>query len=207
VYAQQCVQLTGTNRPRACDSSCSLWSSLASPPTCGGSLFETSKGFGGDSGGVTPVPIPNTEVKPSSADGTWVETPWESRSPPDFSEAAGPSEPPPDHFDPRGWPGRPVAAERTAPPSAPHPGLAASSGRCLVRPPADPCRWARPVRRSFAGRGCGLGGGGLDLMFAPVGVGNRIGHLRPCGRVLVGWLLENGREDSTQRVRSVVGGL
>ena len=30
-------------------------------------------------GGVTPVPIPNTEVKPSTADGTaWV-TAWESR--------------------------------------------------------------------------------------------------------------------------------
>ena len=27
---------------------------------------------GGHSGGVTPVPIPNTAVKPSSADGTWV---------------------------------------------------------------------------------------------------------------------------------------
>src|SRR5205807_4299187 len=40
---------------------------------------------GGHSGGVTPVPIPNTEVKPASADGTWGETPWESRSPPDFS--------------------------------------------------------------------------------------------------------------------------
>jgi hypothetical protein len=26
---------------------------------------------GGHSGGVTPVPIPNTEVKPASADGTW----------------------------------------------------------------------------------------------------------------------------------------
>ena len=33
----------------------------------------------------TPVPIPNTEVKPTSADGTWEETPWESRTPPDFS--------------------------------------------------------------------------------------------------------------------------
>ena len=41
--------------------------------------------FGGHSGGVTPVPIPNTEVKPASADGTWGETPWESRTPPDFS--------------------------------------------------------------------------------------------------------------------------
>ena len=29
---------------------------------------------------VTPVPIPNTEVKPLSADGTWWETAWESRT-------------------------------------------------------------------------------------------------------------------------------
>ena len=29
------------------------------------------KGFGGDSDEVTPVPIPNTEVKLISADGTW----------------------------------------------------------------------------------------------------------------------------------------
>ena len=35
---------------------------------------------GGHRRGVTPVPIPNTEVKPSTADGTaWV-TAWESRS-------------------------------------------------------------------------------------------------------------------------------
>ena len=39
---------------------------------------------GDDSGGETPVPIPNTAVKPSSADGTWVETPWESRSLPGY---------------------------------------------------------------------------------------------------------------------------
>ena len=45
--------------------------------------------FGGDSGGATPVPIPNTEVKPTSADGTWDECPRESRSPPDFRLAAG----------------------------------------------------------------------------------------------------------------------
>jgi hypothetical protein len=30
--------------------------------------------------------MPNTEVKPASADGTWGESPWESRSPPDFSK-------------------------------------------------------------------------------------------------------------------------
>src|SRR5205809_7220825 len=44
------------------------------------SLLTISGGF---SGGVTPVPIPNTEVKPASADGTWGQTPWESRSSPD----------------------------------------------------------------------------------------------------------------------------
>src|SRR5690606_26917202 len=32
-----------------------------------------------------PVPIPNTEVKPLSADGTWGEIPWESRTSPDLS--------------------------------------------------------------------------------------------------------------------------
>src|SRR5437870_10507865 len=32
--------------------------------------------------GVTPVPIPNTEVKPYGADGTARVTVWESRSPP-----------------------------------------------------------------------------------------------------------------------------
>src|SRR4030042_1327083 len=42
-------------------------------------------GFLGDHGeGETPVPIPNTVVKPSSADGTAWETVWESRTPPEF---------------------------------------------------------------------------------------------------------------------------
>ena len=53
-------------------------------PASGRLSCEMTTGFGGDSGGVTPVPIPNTEVKPASADGTWVVTPWESRTPPDF---------------------------------------------------------------------------------------------------------------------------
>src|SRR5437867_8802145 len=41
---------------------------------------------GGHGGGETPGPIPNPEVKPSSADGTALETGWESRSPPDIFE-------------------------------------------------------------------------------------------------------------------------
>ena len=33
-------------------------------------------------GGETPLPIPNRAVKPAEADGTWGETPWESRKSP-----------------------------------------------------------------------------------------------------------------------------
>ena len=41
----------------------------------------------GDNGeGVPPVPMPNTEVKTFSADGTWLDTARESRSPPDSKE-------------------------------------------------------------------------------------------------------------------------
>ena len=38
---------------------------------------------GGNGEGVPPVPIPNTEVKPFSADNTWLDTAREGRSPPD----------------------------------------------------------------------------------------------------------------------------
>src|SRR3954452_7214932 len=41
-----------------------------------------SQAFGGHSEGDTPLPIPNREVKPLSADGTWPARAWESRSPP-----------------------------------------------------------------------------------------------------------------------------
>ena len=34
--------------------------------------------------GDTPVPIPNTMVKPCTADDTMLETAWESRRPPDY---------------------------------------------------------------------------------------------------------------------------
>ena len=43
--------------------------------------FEVSGGFGERE---TPLPIPNREVKPLSADGTARETVWESRTPPGF---------------------------------------------------------------------------------------------------------------------------
>src|SRR6187401_2314383 len=40
--------------------------------------------LGGHSGGDTPLPIPNREVKPASADGTRGASPRESRTPPTF---------------------------------------------------------------------------------------------------------------------------
>ena len=39
---------------------------------------------GNITGGVTPVPIPNTEVKSTEVDGTMVSRPWESRTLPVF---------------------------------------------------------------------------------------------------------------------------
>ena len=42
---------------------------------------------GGDSEEVTPVPIPNTEVKLLSADGSWDTRPCESRTLPGFKYA------------------------------------------------------------------------------------------------------------------------
>ena len=41
--------------------------------------------FGGDGRGVPHVPISNTTVKPSSADGTWTAGSWESRKLPSRS--------------------------------------------------------------------------------------------------------------------------
>ena len=42
--------------------------------------------LGGHSGGDTPLPIPNREVKPASADGTRGASPRESRTPPTYCE-------------------------------------------------------------------------------------------------------------------------
>ena len=63
------------SRPRAVDAGATL------KPT---TSVEGKSFPGGDGGRVTPVPISNTEVKPSSADGTALETRWESRTLPGF---------------------------------------------------------------------------------------------------------------------------
>ena len=43
--------------------------------------------LGGISGGVTPVPIPNTAVKPACGDGTILERVWESSTLPGLNKA------------------------------------------------------------------------------------------------------------------------
>ena len=57
-----------------------------------GPLTARSTISGDHGGGATPVPIPNTAVKPASADGTWGETPWESRTSPGYFDETGPCE-------------------------------------------------------------------------------------------------------------------
>ncbi len=42
---------------------------------------------GGHTGGATPVPIPNTEVKPSKADDTAAVRQWESRTLPGYKKS------------------------------------------------------------------------------------------------------------------------
>ena len=47
------------------------------------SLNQIATISGGNDEGVPPVPIPNTEVKPFSAESTWLDTAREDRSLPD----------------------------------------------------------------------------------------------------------------------------
>jgi hypothetical protein len=135
---------------------------------------------GGDSGGGQPVPIPNTEVKPASADGTWGATPWESRSLPGIKGDEGrrcrPScasgRPPPN--DVRGWVRRrsrdaadqmecvtwqTARAARTGDERHPGPPAAAPAGVEAVAVPAGAVRdrtVASPAReRRTAGAGVG----------------------------------------------------
>src|SRR5438046_3857784 len=100
------------------------------PPVFRSFAHGRRRRFGGHSGGETPGPIPNPEVKPSSADGTALETGWESRSPPrlvaeraaleaalrvsaDVPESGRPSAPEPDcRVAPAPGPGRREPAER-----------------------------------------------------------------------------------------------
>jgi hypothetical protein len=42
-------------------------------------MFSEITVSGGSAGGAIPVPIPNTEVKSSMADDTWIVRSWESR--------------------------------------------------------------------------------------------------------------------------------
>ena len=77
VEARQRVKLSSTNW------SCGLtFDFTLKAQYCAIVILGSIKVSGGHSEGATPVPFPNTEVKPFSADGTARETVWESRSSP-----------------------------------------------------------------------------------------------------------------------------
>ena len=48
-------------------------------------LHDIIENVGVDDAGEPPVPIPNTEVKPSGAEDTFLETGWKNREMPTFS--------------------------------------------------------------------------------------------------------------------------
>ena len=80
--------------------SCSLWNAQGDPIGVTPGLEVDPSGSrtsargrtisGGHGDRDTPVPIPNTAVKPVSADGTWGVAPWESRTPPGFLRRSPP---------------------------------------------------------------------------------------------------------------------
>ena len=79
VYVPRGIQLTSTNRSRAYPKFLAhkFASSFQGIPEFHSSAAAMSSDDGEK---VTPVPIPNTEVKLLSADGTWTAGSWESRS-------------------------------------------------------------------------------------------------------------------------------
>src|SRR5687767_15133524 len=56
-------------------------------------VHTRSQSYGGHGERETPGNIPNPEAKPLSADGTALETGWESRTPPDNTYPKGPQQP------------------------------------------------------------------------------------------------------------------
>ena len=74
------MELTGTNRSRIYNISPGESYKMKPKQLSADSCQLNNETFpGGKRRGATPVPIPNTEVKPSSADGTALATVWESR--------------------------------------------------------------------------------------------------------------------------------
>ena len=96
--------------------------------------------LGGHSGGDTPLPIPNREVKPASADGTRGASPRESRTPPSFSAGRKPAT--------RGFPNRSesLKASAVAAASPAHP-------RRRVRRLLDLLGWSSATATSCCGPG------------------------------------------------------
>ena len=98
---RQRIQLTGTNRPRAWELARARYGTLRVTLLGSHRALRSTRHWvstsargrtisGGHGDRDTPVPIPNTAVKPVSADGTWGVAPWESRTPPGFLRRSPP---------------------------------------------------------------------------------------------------------------------
>src|SRR3954465_9874309 len=70
---------------------CAVLNAQTSPRHRGPPGLSRSQRYGGHGERETPGNIPNPEAKPLSADGTALETGWESRTPPDNHYRRGPS--------------------------------------------------------------------------------------------------------------------
>ena len=57
---------------------------LARPALLDGRVGGTNAKIGAHREGVTPVPMPNTAVKPFIGDNTWVIKPWENSTVPNY---------------------------------------------------------------------------------------------------------------------------
>src|SRR5215213_8681517 len=87
-----------------------------------GGVSTCSQRYGGHGERETPGLIPNPEAKPLSADGTALETGWESRTPPDNHSTTGPhqsgggpsSYPPPGPYRDKAQPPAPRLASFSA---------------------------------------------------------------------------------------------
>ena len=88
---------------------------------------------GGLGEGETPLPIPNREVKPLSADGTWLARAWESRTPPVYLRTRAARK----GGSWRCW-------------LTPEPGPSGTNGSSRTLPRADAPRKISPARRNRA---------------------------------------------------------
>ena len=153
-----------------------------------GSAAQRPHKLGGHSGGETPLPIPNREVKPASADGTRRAISRESRTPPIFFQ--GPAKGP---F--LGRLGRRASFSRQAGSSSRSRRTRSPSGGCVTKSAASPSSANGFDRVERLGRRARLEGDEPHRLLEPEQrVGEAVRRVAELGRVAVGLVLAVRRE-------------